>query len=142
MKNAILSILGLLIMSITAVAQTPAEKEVREVIESLRKAMMSADKATLEKIAADDLSYGHSSGLIEDKVTFVNSIVSGKFGFVKIEFPDMSVRILDNTAIVRHKMTGDTTNDGKPGTVNIGIMVVLHKQKGAWKMVARQAYKL
>lgn len=142
MKSSALFILGLFIMSISATAQTPAEKEVRDVMESLRKAMMSADKAVLEKVAADDLSYGHSSGLIEDKATFVNSIVSGKFGFVKIDFPDMSVRILDNTAIVRHKMTGDTTNDGKPGTVNIGIMVVLHKQKGAWKMVARQAYKL
>lgn len=129
-------------LTMNAMAQTADEKEVTSLVESMRMAMMSADKATLEKITSDDLSYGHSSGLLEDKATFVNSIVSGKFSFVKIDFPDLTVKILGNTAVVRHKVVGDTKNDGKPATVNIGVMLILQKQKGQWKIIARQAYKL
>jgi ketosteroid isomerase-like protein len=129
-------------LTLNAMAQSADEKEVTSLVESMRKAMMSADKATLEKITSDDLSYGHSSGLLEDKATFVNSIVSGKFSFVKIDFPDVTVKILGNTAVVRHKIVGDTKNDGKPATVNIGVMLILQKQQGQWKIIARQAYKL
>lgn len=142
MRKLLLIIIALITIHTATMAQSPSEKEVLAVVETMRKAMMSADKAALEKIASDDLSYGHSSGLIEDKATFVHSIVSGKFGFVKIAFPDLSVKVYDNTAVVRHKITGDTLNDGKPATVNIGVLLILLKQKGEWKLVARQAYKL
>jgi len=123
-------------------AQTKEEKEVLAVVESLRQAMMSKDRATLEKIAAEELTYGHSAGLIENKASFVENIASGKFGFVKIEYPDVTVKIVGPNAMVRHKITGDTTNDGKPATVNIGVLLVFQKQKGEWKMIARQAFKL
>jgi hypothetical protein len=43
--------------------------------------MIKPDKAGLENMAAEELSYGHSSGLIEDKAAFVDDIVSGKSVF-------------------------------------------------------------
>ena len=43
-------------------------------IESLRKAMVDADKSTLENLVATELSYGHSSGTMEDKAAFVDAI--------------------------------------------------------------------
>ncbi|MEO5979505.1 MAG: nuclear transport factor 2 family protein [Chryseolinea sp.] len=129
-------------LTMNAMAQSADEKEVTSLVESMRMAMMSGDKATLEKITSDDLTYVHSSGLLEDKATFVNSIVSGKFSFVKIDFPDLTVKIIGNTAVVRHKIVGDTKNDGKPATVNIGVMLILQKQHSQWRIIARQAYKL
>ncbi|MGC3947102.1 MAG: nuclear transport factor 2 family protein [Chryseolinea sp.] len=95
-----------------------------------------------EKIAAEELTYGHSAGLLEDKASFVNNIANRKFEFKKIEFPDVTVKITGPNAVVRHKITGDTANDGVPGTVNIGVLLVFQKQKGEWKLIARQAYKL
>ncbi|HTE30239.1 MAG TPA: nuclear transport factor 2 family protein [Chryseolinea sp.] len=143
MKKLSIILISTLMLSTFAMAQSNDEKDIRATLETLRNAMMSADKAALEKIADDGLTYGHSSGLMEDKTAFVNSIASRKFEFKKIEFPDVSVKMLENGfAIVRHKITGDTANDGKPATVNIGVMLVMHKIKGDWKIVARQAYKL
>ncbi|MEJ7645577.1 MAG: nuclear transport factor 2 family protein [Chryseolinea sp.] len=126
----------------TAMAQTSEEKELTSILETMRKAMVDADKAALEKIASENLSYGHSSGLVEDKPTFVHAIVSGKFGFTRLSFTDVTVKVMDKTAIVRHKMTGDANNDGKPGPVNIGVMLVFQKESGGWKLVGRQAFKL
>jgi hypothetical protein len=142
MKTIVALFACLFVMNVTMNAQSKDEKEVLAVVESLRQAMMKADGPALEKIAAEELSYGHSAGLIEDKATFVKNIATKKFGFVKIEFPDVTVKITGPNAIVRHKITGDTTNDGVPGTVNIGVLLVFQKQKGEWKLIARQAYKL
>lgn len=123
-------------------AQTADQKAVAAAVETLRKAMVDADKTTLEKITADGLSYGHSSGKIEDKVAFVDAIVSGKSDFKTIELADQSITISENVALVRHKLSGETNNDGQPGTVNLGVLLVWQKQKGQWKLIGRQAFKL
>ena len=44
---------------------------------ALRQAMLAADKAKLEALVSDQLSYGHSSGVIETKAQFVG-VVAGK----------------------------------------------------------------
>ncbi len=143
MKKLAFIILALTLFNTTMQAQSKDEKEVIALVETLRQAMMKADKAVLENIASEDLTYGHSSGTLEDKAAFVDAIASRKNEFVKIDFPDLTVKLTKNgAAIVRHKIVGDTRNDGKPGTVNIGVLLIFEKQKGQWKMIARQAYKL
>ncbi|MFN8357980.1 MAG: nuclear transport factor 2 family protein [Spirosomataceae bacterium] len=124
------------------VAQSKDEKAVAEAVESLRKAMIDADKATLEALAAEDLSYGHSGGSIENKAEFVEAIVSGKSDFVKIDLADQTIKIVGNTAIVRHKLAADTNNSGKPGTAKLSVLLIWQKQKGDWKLLARQAVKI
>lgn len=123
-------------------AQKSTEKAVAEAVESLRKAMVDADKSNLELLTAEDLSYGHSSGTIEDKTTFVESLVSGKSDFVTINLADQNIKIVEDVALVRHKLTGDVLDGGKPGSVNLGVLLVWTKQDGQWKLLARQAYKL
>ena len=54
--------LGALVLGISgsALAQSGEEAAVNQAIEALRKAMLDADKAKLEELVADQLSYGHS----------------------------------------------------------------------------------
>ena len=47
--------------------------------------------------------------------------------------------MVDNDAIVRHTLTGETERDGKTHPVKIGVLMVWHKQDGCWKLLARQA---
>ena len=142
MKTILTLFACLFVINTSMNAQSKDEKEVLAIVESFRQAMMNADRATLEKIAAPELVYVHSSGLLEDKASFVNNIANRKFEFKKIEYPDVTVKITGPNAVVRHKITGDTANDGVPATVNIGVLLVFQKQKGEWKLIARQAYKL
>lgn len=132
----------LLCACLAAAAQSSDETAVAAAVETLKTAMVDANKATLEKITAPELSYGHSSGRIEDQATFINSLVSGSSDFVTMELADQTIRIVGNTAIVRHKLTGQTADNGKSGTVNLGVMLIWQKQQGQWKLLARQAYKL
>lgn len=45
-------------------ADASDEAAVKDSVEALRKALLAADKAQLEALAAPQLSYGHSSGKI------------------------------------------------------------------------------
>ena len=123
-------------------AQTADQKAVAAAVETLRKAMVDGDKAALEKITADALSYGHSSGKVEDKAAFIDAMVTGKSDFKTIELADQTIAVSENVALVRHKLSGETNNDGQPGTVNLGVLLVWQKVKGQWKLIGRQAVKL
>ena len=125
-----------------AFAQSADEREVAAAVESLRKAMVDADKSALENLAAEELSYGHSNGLIQNKAEFVEAIASGKNDFKTIELSEQTIKIAGNTAIVRHKFNAEVVNNGIPGTAHIGILLIWQKQQGKWKLLARQAVKL
>ena len=124
-------------------AQTSEADAVASAVESLRKAMVDADKAALEKLAADDLTYGHSSGTIEDKTAFVEAIVSGKSDFKSIELSDQTIKIVGkDLALVRHKLVGEIASATGVNKLNLGVLLIWQKQKGNWKLLARQAFKL
>jgi len=126
----------------TAMAQSKEEAAVTAAVENLRKAMIDGDKAGLQNITADQLSYGHSSGRVEDKATFVDNIVSGKSDFVTIDLTNQTIAIAGDAAIVRHTLSATTNDSGNPGSVKLNILLVFQKQKGQWKLLARQAVKV
>ena len=72
------------------------ETAVSQAIEDLRKAMLAADQAGLEASVADQLSYGHSGGVIESKGQFVNVIVSKKTIYKSITLSKPSVILFGN----------------------------------------------
>ncbi|HAK76501.1 MAG TPA: DUF4440 domain-containing protein [Runella sp.] len=138
----IVFVLFLSVCSWAAQAQSKDEIAVANAVEALKKAMIDADKTVLENLAADELSYGHSGGKVEDKAEFVRAIVSGESDFVKIDLTEQTIKIVGNNAIVRHKLFAQTNNKGQAGTANIAILLVWQKQKGQWKLLARQAVKI
>lgn len=142
MKKTIL-IIALTIFNIAfSQAQSTDEKKVTEAVEFLKKAMIDGDKVSLEKIAHQDLTYGHSSGNMETKAMFVEAISSGKSDFKTIDLTDQTVKIIGKTALVRHKLFAETNNGGVAGTAKLGVLLVFQKTKGQWLLLARQAFKI
>lgn len=125
-----------------ALAQSKDEQAVTAAVESLRKAMIDGDKTALQNITAGQLSYGHSSGRVEDKAAFIDNIVSGKSDFVTIDLTNQTITIAGDAAIVRHTFAATTNDNGNPGSVKLNILLVWQKQKGTWKLLARQAVKV
>jgi ketosteroid isomerase-like protein len=135
--------LGLLSMiTFSSIAQSKDQRDIGLAVEKLRKAMIDGDRAALESVASDSLSYGHSGGKLETKAEFVEAIASGKSDFVIIELSDQTVSVVNNTAVVRHQLDATTNDGGKPGTVKLKVLLVWVKEKGEWKLLARQAVKL
>jgi hypothetical protein len=130
-----------LLVSVNLYAQKD-ESDVAKAVERLNQAVIDGKKEALEKIAADDLTYGHSNGLIEDKAAFIQNLVSGNSDFVKITPSEQVIRVTGNVATARHKAFCETNNNGTAGTVNLSVLFVWIKVKGEWKLIARQAVKI
>ena len=141
-----LIIIALILSGFTGLAncqQSSEEKAVSAAVETLKKAIVDADKDLLESISADNLVYGHSNGRVQNKAEFVAEIVSKlPNDYVKVETADQTIVITGNTAVVRHIYSAETISNGTPGSLKIGNMLVWQKQKGKWKLLARQAYRL
>ena len=140
MKKLIVGILAFFMIH-SCIAQDKNTRDVSNAVEQLRKAMVDADRTTLENLVTDDLSYGHSGGHIDNKTEFVEKIVSGKSDFVTMDLSEQTINISGKTAIVRHKLNATTNDSGKPGEVHLLVMLVWQKQHGHWKLLARQAVK-
>lgn len=139
------NLLGLILMlTLTTItnAQSKDEAAVAKASEELRVAMVNGDRALLEKLAAEQLSYGHSGGHVDDKKEFVEKIASGKSDFVTIDITEQTISVSGKTAIVRHILKAKTNDGGKPGEVHLRILLVWQKQNGEWKLLARQAVKV
>lgn len=141
MKTILLTIMSVIVLNHTSLAQSQDEKEVAAAVENLRKAMIDASENTLKDLTSDALSYGHSSGMVEDKTSFIGRLLSGESDFKTITLSDQTIRITNNVAIVRHKLVAETNDNGKPGNPNLSILLVWQKERGKWKLVARQAVK-
>ena len=133
----------LALFSLTLFAQKKDEQAVSDAVRHLNQAMIDGNQITLDQYTSDKLSYGHSSGLIEDKDTYITSIIDGTFGFTSIDLTEQTIAISDNVAIVRHKFSANTDDKGKqPGTARLSVLQIWQKQKNKWVLLARQATKI
>jgi hypothetical protein len=133
-------IILLILISVSSLYAQDAD--VAKAVETLKQALLDGKKEALEKITHDNLTYGHSSGVIEDKKAFVEALASGKSDFVSITLSDQVIKVTGNTATVRHKLTGETMNNGTTSPINLSVLLVWIKEKGEWKLLARQAVKI
>jgi ketosteroid isomerase-like protein len=131
----------LAIVSVMSFAQTKDETAVAAAVEKLKKAMIDGDRASLNAVASEKLSYGHSGGHVEGREEFVEKIASGKSDFVTIDLSEQTITVSGNVAVVRHLLNATTNDNNTPGTVKLKVLLVWHKEKGEWRMLARQAVK-
>lgn len=114
----------------------------KEAVESLRQAMLNADKAKLEALIADQLSYGHSAGKLETKSEFIDVVASKKTVYKMLEWTDVAVTVVGTTAIVRHNWQGVSVSDGKESQSKIGVLQAWVKVGNDWKLLGRQAFRV
>ena len=132
--------LGLLRRS-SAVAASADETAVAQAVEALRKATFGQDKTQLEALCADQLSYGHSDGRVQNKAEFIDGVMTRKAIVKSITLSDHTIAVVGNDAIARHTWASESETDGKPNSTKISILQVWQKQGGNWKLLARQGFR-
>ena len=126
----------------SAHAESADESAVKKVVEELRMAWFKQDKAKLESLTAEQLSYSHSDARLENKAKFIDGVMTRKATFKSLEFPDLTVQTVGNIAIVRHLWVSESELDGKVTNTKIGVLQVWQKQDSGWKLLARASFKL
>jgi hypothetical protein len=123
-------------------AQTgKAEQQVLQAEKDRFAAMIKGDRAALEKLLAPDLTYTHSTALLETKEQFIKSVTSGNIDYVSIvpSPADSKVRVNGNTAIVNGIAAVNVIDTGKDRKIRIRYTTVYGNQGGAWLLQAWQS---
>jgi ketosteroid isomerase-like protein len=131
-----------LFFSSPALAEAGDEAAVKQNVEALREALLKADKVQLERLTAEQLSYSHSDGRVQNKAEFIDGVMTRKATVKSLNFPDLKVAVAGDAAIARHLYESESEMDGKTTNTKIGTLEVWQKQGGNWKLLARQGYKL
>jgi len=140
MKKSIL-ILSLFLISTLSFSQSTSDVE--KAVEKLRLSLINPTVGNLKEISSPFLSYGHSSGVVENQDEFIEALVSGASDFRSIELKNQSIIFPNkNTALVRHQLHAQIWDGTKSNPISLGILLVWVKEKGNWKLTARQAFRI
>lgn len=138
-----LTILMTTVLSEGSAQDKDASQAVETATKSLIEAMLKPNEQVLNKLTSDKLSYGHSSGTVETKKQFVQTLISRASVFEEIQTTEQTVAVQGNTAIVRHTLNAKTNDPGKgPANIRLGIMLIWVKSNDGWQLFGRQAFKL
>jgi len=146
MRHALL--LSLLLVSTVAPAARAESKKApaADVVKAAELARFEAatknDLDTLGKLLADDLTYTHSTGVLETKEVFLASLKSGKLQFKKIEPADLLVRVFDKTAVINGTAKLSVVSNGEAKEVSVRYTDVWANRAGHWQLVAWQSTKV
>lgn len=133
----------MLVIAAATYAQS-AEDKVWERVQQLTNAIFDKrDSVALLDLVSANVTYGHSSGVIEDKPVMVHKAMVSKTTYKNLQFEKLSVQVKDKVAIVRHYLRATSIDEaGKEAPLDLGIMQVWRKENGKWKIWARQAVKI
>ncbi|HEY2931346.1 MAG TPA: nuclear transport factor 2 family protein [Acidobacteriota bacterium] len=116
--------------------------ELRRIENGRMESMTRADIAALEKLLGDDLTYVHSSGRLETKAEFLQSLRSGKLRYKSIDIKELQVRPYGNTAVLTGRCQVEINSNGEDLSFEIRYTDIWVKRQSTWQMVAWQATRL
>jgi hypothetical protein len=121
---------------------SPEQIQVMMKMLSLKNSLIAKDSVELSNLLADDVTYGHTNGIIQTKAHLIRSVMGGEQDYQSIEPSDMSIRIYENTGVVTMNSKVTMNYQGKPLEINMFVTLVWIKNNNDWKLVARQSVKL
>lgn len=118
-----------------------AEQEVRSAVAAFNHAARSGDAATLDRLLSEDLFYGHSNALMENKAVCIEHLLRGRIDFQ--DEPGSTVQIYGGTGIFHTKAKAHNPKpDGSVVIVPLDIVQVWVNGSTGWQMVARHTTRL
>ena len=105
-------------------------------------ALVNDDFAALDRLLADDLTYAHSSTVLETKAEYLASLRSGALKYTALTHEAQHVRLYGDTAVLTGLSTVDALSQGKPGTVRLRFLIIYVQRRDQWQMVAWQSTRL
>jgi ketosteroid isomerase-like protein len=116
--------------------------QVLTAVDEWKRAVIKKDAAALERLFADDLSYGHTTGEVLGKAQTIERALDPKQIFSEIDLTDVAVRAYGNFALVTHKISFHFAKDGAPGVANLSGIDVWVNKGHSWQLLARQLTRL
>ena len=119
----------------------PAKTAALKVDEEFNDAVRTKDRATLERVLADDLSWVAGGDRL-NKAQVIADVLSENLHFKSLTHDSIVVKIFDNTAVVTGHSTSILEYKGKLFTAPRLFTSLYMNLNGRWQMVAHQVSDL
>lgn len=114
------------------------EQELRQMNDDWVKALVRADRGTLERIMADDFCFAYPMEG-DDKSQFINDVISGDVRVESLTRENVSVRIWGDTAVLTGKDSASWSYKGRDFSGHYKIIHVYSCRNSHWQLVSVQA---
>ena len=143
-RELILPALAIGLLGVVPAFAGADEDAVAKNLEAFRAAQAVGNAEVLASLCAEELSYSHSSGAVDDKASLLAGVINAKYKWTSLEYKNPTIRIVGPAAIVRFNFVGEQefTADGKKVPQNLHILMNWQKQGADWKLLSRSATKL
>ena len=105
-------------------------------------AQVRKDMAFLHRVLGDDLIYTHSSGIVDSKASFIESIASGRLDYREATPERLEARVFGDVAVLTGAARIRVQVKDQPLALHIRFTDVYVKRLIGWQMVAWQATRL
>lgn len=123
--------------------QTITEADAKKIVQVFNDAIVNPSVELLNDLCVDGLTYGHSSGLIQNKAEFIDDLVNGPYDFKSVTSPELSIEVSEETVVARFIFLANAIKEGKSIDIRLGCVQIYQRgTNGKLKLLARQAYKL
>ena len=116
-----------------------ALNEVSKLEERRCAAMTGSDLTTLESLLADTLTYTHSSAVVDDKTSYIESIRSGRVKYLKVERFDTHSQVYGDTVITTGRARIDVKVSDIERNLNMRYANVWIKTPKGWQFALWQS---
>ena len=82
-----------IVLCLETMAQSKDEQALANAVSLLNKAIVDADSSALVNLTAARLSYGHSNGKVEDKATFIQTVLHGPLDMLSIDVSALQINV-------------------------------------------------
>ncbi|MNI19003.1 hypothetical protein D3C73_724240 [compost metagenome] len=124
-----------------AAAPSTGEADVAKAVDKLTQAMLKKNIPELNALTAENLTYGHSSGKIQNKQEYIADIETGRSAFKTLEMQNQTINLSGDVALVRNHFSAQALKGEEVIPTEIENFQIWQKQKGQWLLVGRQAFK-
>jgi hypothetical protein len=105
-------------------------------------AIKAGDRARLDAIFSDELRYAHSSGKIDTKASYIQSLTSRNTVYESFEYKERNiVEAGPGVALVNGRVLVKAVSNGARADNDLNILAVYRLENGKWRFLAWQSCK-
>ena len=123
-------------------SQTRTELTITALEQRRFEAMTHQDLPFLEQVLAENVTYAHSNGLVENKQQHIENIRTGNITYQEMNVEESHTDVYKKTAVTHGIVQVNGLYKGSPFHIRLGFTDVYVKQKRKWKLVAWRSVKL
>lgn len=105
-------------------------------------ALLRADYDALDRLLGEDLTYTHSTAVLDTKAMFLESLRSGRLRYLQFRHEDPKVRVLGDVGLINTVVHIVSVNRGQENRNHLRVTIVYAKRDGRWQMVAWQSTRM